>query len=77
MVLAVLFHLLPEGLVTLFLLVSIFLLLLEDGCRFLSGSRGCRCLVPSVGDRSADGCENCEDRNKYLRIDCIGHLVSD
>ena len=77
MLFAVLFHLLPESLVTLFLLISILLLLLEDGCRFLSGSSGCLCLVPLVGDRSADGCENCKDREKYLRVDCIEHLVSD
>ena len=63
---AVLFHLLPESFVTLFLLLSNLLLLFEDGCRLLSGSSGHLCLVPLVGDRSSDGCENSKNREKYF-----------
>jgi hypothetical protein len=74
MLFAVLFHLLPESLVTLFLLLSILLLLLEDGCRFLSGGGGYLCLVPLEGNRSTDRCEKSKDHENYL---CVEHLVSD
>src|ERR1700733_11895925 len=70
---AVLFHLLPESFVTLFLLLSNLLLLFEDGCRLLSGSSGHLCLVPLVGDRSSDGCENSKNREKYFCVDCLEH----
>ena len=73
MLLSVLLHPLPEGLVFGLPLLGFSLLLLEDGGCFGGGSGGFRRLVPLVGQRAADSGQRRQDGKQDFRVDRFQH----
>jgi hypothetical protein len=73
---AILFYFLLESLVTLLLLLSIMLLLLEDGCGLCGGFRRAMRLMCAVNFGAGDCSQHRKDGNEQFGIEQIEHVYS-